>query len=211
MSFSDAESVIMAAFEFGLIEVGQVILVKDWDKEVPGDWHYVADDMIDDLRDRVDVSEFTGLHKKQLNHLNHHLQELKKIGERESFASAPVDVKEYLVDLGELYNALDTNSVASTQSDKAFAALRKLGVEVNKPDVACPIAAIQERYETLCGKYLLLKSIIEENHYYSRNHLKAQKLAHYFELLSRPAPAQPAAANDNDEAVEDDVALDEAA
>lgn len=209
MSFSDAESVIMTAFEFGLIEVGTVILVKDWDKDVSGDWHYVGDDFIDQLRERVDVSEFTGLHKKQLGHLNHNLQDLKKMNERTPFSTAPEEVRNFLGDLATLYNALETNSTASTQSDKAFAALKKLGVEVNKPDVACPIAAIQERYEALCTKYMLLRSIVEEHNYYSRNAVKAEKLSHYFELLARPA--QPAAANDNQEAVEDEIALDEAA
>jgi hypothetical protein len=196
MSFGDAESVIMTAVEFGLIEVGQVILVKDHDKEVPGDWSFLADDLIDELRNRVDVSEFTGLHKKTVNHLNHHLQDISKV---DPFDRAPADIKQFHTDLIALYTALDNNSTASTQSDKAFAALKKLGVEINKPDVACPIAAIDARYDALCQRYMLLRSIIEESGYYhhSRRQSKADKLEHYFSLLARPEVA-----NDNDEGFE---------
>jgi Histidine kinase-, DNA gyrase B-, and HSP90-like ATPase len=203
MQYSDAESVIMTAVEFGLIEVGQIILVKDYDKEVPGDWSFIADDLIDELRNRVDVAEFTGLHRKTVNNLNHYLQDLAKI---DQFDRAPADIRQFRTDLDALYVALDNNSTASTQSDQAFAALKRLGVDVNKPDVACPIAAIDARYEKLCGRYLLLKSIIEEHNYYNNRQTKAAKLTHYFALLARPDVA-----NDNDEVFEVPVVLEEAA
>lgn len=206
MSFSDVESVIMACVEFGLIEIGTVILVKSPDQAAVGDnWTMLADDLLDELRARVDVSEFTGLHKKTVNNMNHHLQELAKMP---VFSKAPADIREFHVDVVELYRALDTNSTASTASDKAFAALKKLGVEVNKPDVACPIAAVHARYEDVCRNYLLLRSIMEQHSYgYNARHEKAAKLKHYFELLARPA-----ASNDNqDVEIEDELELDEAA
>lgn len=204
MSFSDAESVIMTAVEFGLIDVGQVILVKDHDKEVSGDWHFLMDDMVDDIRSRVDVSEFTGLHKKTVNNLNHYLREVAKMG---TFTRAPEDIRSFHSDLRQLYQALDANDTSSTVSDKAHAALEKLGIEINKPDIACPIAAIHQRYELLCSEYMLLKSIVEQSHYgYSAKQIKAGNLRHYFELLARPA-----AANDNEEDIEEAELLDEAA
>jgi len=206
ISFSDVESVVMAAVEFGLIEVGTVILVKSPDQAAVGDnWNMVADDLLDELRSRVDVSEFTGLHKKTTNHMNHYVQELAKMP---VFGKAPTDIREFQVDAAELYGALESNSTASTNSDKAFAALKKLGVEINKPDVACPIAAIHTRYEDVCRKYLLLRSIMEQHSYsYNTRHDKTAKLKHYFELLARPAVS-----NDNqDIEIEDAIELDEAA
>ncbi|ARQ95238.1 rIIA lysis inhibitor [Bradyrhizobium phage BDU-MI-1] len=204
MSFSDAESIIMTAVEFGLIEVGTVILVKDHDKEVPEGWTYLMDDMIDDFRDRVDVSEFTGLHKKTKANLNSNLQQLAKM---KAFNRAPADIRDFHHDLKQLYRALEANDTTSTVSDKAFAVLKKLGVEINKPDIACPIAAMDRRFEALCVEYLLLKPLVEEHHWgWNAQNVKAQKLRHYFELLARPAVA-----NDNEEDVEDTELLDEAA
>ncbi|TYO65449.1 hypothetical protein FXV83_16065 [Bradyrhizobium hipponense] len=204
ISFSDVEGFVMTAFEFGLIEVGTVILVKSQDQVVQGDWTMLADDMIQPIRDKVNVAEFTGLHKKSLNNLNHNLQEVAKM---EPFAKAPADIKLFHEDLKTLYAQLESNSTASTDSDKAFAALKKVGVEVNKPDVACPIAAISKRFEVLCGEYMLLKAIVEQHTYYShRNTEKIAKLEHYFELLSRPA-----AANDNEEVEFTGAELDQAA
>lgn len=204
MTFADAESVIMTAFEFGLIEVGTVILVKDYDKEVVGDWHFLMDDMVNEIRDRVDVSEFTGLHKKTVNNLNHYLRD---VAQMKTFARAPENIQQFHSDLRMLFQALSANDTASTVSDKAFSALKKLGVEINKPDVTCPIAALEKRYEALCAEYLLLRSIIEQHHYgWNAKAQRAVNLKHYFELLSRPA-----AANDNEEDIEDVELLDEAA
>jgi hypothetical protein len=204
ISFSEVESFIMTCVEFGLIEIGTVILVKAHDQTGAGGWSMLADDMIADIRSRVDFSEFTGLHKKTVNSLNHNLQEFAVM---ESFDRAPEKIKLFHADLKCLYEQLENNSTSSTVSDKAFAALQKIGVEVNKPEVACPIAALHKRYEELCGEYLLLRAVIEEHHYYHRNAVKAQKLKHYFELLARPE-----AANDNDENIEiTDADLDEAA
>ncbi|MGX9944944.1 hypothetical protein ACTG4Q_21000 [Bradyrhizobium denitrificans] len=204
IAFSEVEGFVMTAFEFGLIEVGTVILVKGHDQTVAGDWTMLADDMIQPIRDRVDVSEFTGLHKKTINNLNHNLQEVARM---DVFGRAPENVKQFQTDLKALYGQLESNDTSSTASDKAFAALKKIGVEVNKPDVACPIAAIQKRYETLCGEYLLLRAIVEEHTYYhQRNTAKIQKLEHYFELLSRPEVA-----NDNEEIEFTDAELEQAA
>jgi hypothetical protein len=161
--------------------------------------------MIDAIRGKVDVSEFTGLHKKTVNNLNHNLQEVAKM---KTFLRAPENILRFQTDLKALYRALEGNDTASTVTDKAFAALKRIGVEVNKPDVACPIAAIHKLYEDLSNEYLLLRSIVEQHHYsYNQRLVKEQNLNHYFELLARPE-----AANDNNEDVEiDDMDLDEAA
>jgi hypothetical protein len=196
IDFSSTESFTMSAVEFGLLEVGTVILVKSSDQDVPGDWSMLADDMIDDIRNRVNVAEFTGLHKKSLHNLNHNLQEMARM----RIDKAPEDVTAFLRDLKTLYRQLERNSTASTESDKAFAVLKKLGVEINKPDVACPINAIDVRYAALCNEYMLLKGIIEAYDYSHRGQNKAEKLIHYFELLSRPEVA-----NDN---VEEDFSVE---
>lgn len=190
IQFSEAESFTMAAVEFGLLEVGTVILVKSSDQDVPGDWSMLADDMIDPIRSKVNVAEFTGLHKKSLHNLNHYLQEMARV----RIQRAPEDVLSFLRDLKQLYRQLETNSTASTESDRAFSVLKKLGVEVNKPDVACPISAIEKRYAVLCNEYMLLKGIVEAYDYTHRGQDKASKLNHYFELLARPDVA-----NDNEQ------------
>lgn len=201
ISLSEAESFMMTAVEFGLIEVGTVILVKAHDQELSDDWTMVADDMIEDIRGRVNIEEFTGLHKKTLHNLNHNLQEVAKMNIRR----APADVREFLTGLKQLYRALQNGSNASTESDKAFAALRRIGINIDKPDVVCPIAQIDQAYERLCADYPLLRAVVDAYDYSTRNRDKASKLNHYFELLSRPAVA-----NDNDES-EDDFELDQAA
>jgi len=189
ISLSETEAFVRFAVEAGMIEVGTVILVKSADQEVPGDWSMLADDMVEPIRAMVNVEEFTGLHKKTLHNLNHYLQELARM----RFQHTPEDVSTFLADLKQLYRLLENNSTASTQSDKAFAALKRIGIEINKPDVACPISAIQTRWEALCNKYMLMKLIIESYDYSHRGQNKAAKLNHYFELLSRPEVA-----NDNE-------------
>jgi hypothetical protein len=199
LSFSDVEQVIKTCVDFGLIEAGTVILVKSKDQVALGEnWTMLADDLVDDLRSRVNVEEFTGLHKKSVNHLDSSLQELAKL--TGVFRRAPEDLRQFKRDLTNLHARLRRNSTASTDTDRACAALSKLGIDIEKPEVACPIDAIQNRFYALCGEYPLLKVIIDEYHYYDRNAVRATKLKHYFELLSRPQ-----AANDNDEADVDDV------
>lgn len=190
IGFSEAENFMMAAFEFGLIEVGTVILVKSEDQEVPGDWSMLADDMIESIRNRVNVAEFTGLHKKTIHNLNSNLGALAKMRIRQ----APENVRVFMRDLKVLYRQLENNSTATTESDRAFAVLKKIGVDINKPDIACPISAIEQRYEALCSEYLLLRVVLEAYDYTYRGQEKAARLKHYFALLTRPE-----AANDNDE------------
>jgi hypothetical protein len=200
IGFSDVESFTMTMTEFGLLEVGTVILVKAPDQEIPGDWGMLADDMVDDLRAKVNVEEFTGLYKKNLHNLNHYLQEVGKM----RIVQAPEDVTTFLTELRALMRLLSQNSTAATPSDKAIAALKKIGVDINRPEVACPIEAIEKRYVVLCNQYMLLKTILETNDYsYRSGANKLAKLNHYFELLSRPEVA-----NDNDEIDEGDELLD---
>ena len=51
----------------GLVEVGTVILIKKHDQDVPDNWSLLGDDVIDNLKAKVDVAQFTGLHKKTVN------------------------------------------------------------------------------------------------------------------------------------------------
>jgi hypothetical protein len=190
IDFSAAESFIRSMVEFQLVEVGTVILVKSSDQEIPGDWTMLANDMVEELKAKVNVQEFTGLHKKTLHNLDSNLQAVAKMRIRQ----APEDVLTFLRDLKSLYRSLQSNSTAATESDKAYAALKRIGVQIDKPEVQCPIEAIQNRFNLLCNEYLLLKTIVEAYEYSYRGQDKAAKLKHYFQLLSRPE-----AANDNDE------------
>ena len=60
-------SVIDNCIEMGLVEVGTVILIKKHDQDVPDNWSLLGDDVIDNLKAKVDVAQFTGLHKKTVN------------------------------------------------------------------------------------------------------------------------------------------------
>jgi hypothetical protein len=190
MDFNSTESFIRSMVEFELIEVGTVILVKSSDQDVPGDWTMLANDMVEELKGRVNVAEFTGLHKKTIHNLNSNLQQVATIRIRQ----APEDVLAFMRDLKTLYRSLQNNSTAATESDKAYSALKKIGVQIDTPEVTCPIQAIEARFNLLCNEYLLLKTIVEAYEYSHRGQEKAAKLKHYFSLLARPE-----AANDNDE------------
>ncbi|WP_316196669.1 ATP-binding protein [Bradyrhizobium sp. SZCCHNS3053] len=203
MEFAKVEAFVMTAFEFGLIEQGTVILVKNEDQEVPGDWTLLAEDMIPDIRSRIDMSEFNGIRKKTINNIHHNMQSVAMI---DGFAVAPEDFKQFHADLKALCELLKANAPTESTSDKALIALQTLGVEFQKPEVACPIEAITDRFEMLCERYPLLNLIVDEYHYGSDREAKKKKLDHYFGLLARPV-----AANDNEEIESAESELEEAA
>lgn len=76
--------------KFGLIEVGTVVLVKKHDQDVSDNWTLLGDDIIDGLRAKIDVSEFTGLHKKTVNHLD---RCVRSLAPQDLFSTAPTDLK----------------------------------------------------------------------------------------------------------------------
>jgi hypothetical protein len=71
----------------------------------------------------------------------------------------------------------------STESDKAYNQLTRIGVTVEKPNIACPIAAVEAEFEKLCRKYPLLKKILKSSSYYGLDTDDREHLKHYFELL----------------------------
>jgi Histidine kinase-, DNA gyrase B-, and HSP90-like ATPase len=179
--------VIATAHKFGLVETGQVILIKGADQPALGDnWTWLGEDLIPGLTAKVDVSEFTGLHHKSYSNLDGYLKYLVEV-DGTTFEHAPADVVSFKADLNRLARSLRQNSTVSTDTDLAHAALSKLGVTIDKPEVACPIKAIGARYDVLCRKYLLLQQIVNPPHaYYGRSENLERHLKHYFELLSRP-------------------------
>ena len=198
ISLSALDGVMQTCVDLGLIETDTVILIKKWDQEIPDGWTKIGDDIIEALRDKVNIAEFTGLHKKTVNNMDAYM---RRLVDPSLFRDAPEDLAEFGRDLNALYRTLEGNSTSSTESDKAYAALTKLGVSVNKPSVACPIDAMENRYQALCRKYLLLKTIVAGTGYYGFDADSKRKLIHYFELLKRPeAPI----AQDNEEIEEDD-------
>jgi hypothetical protein len=214
--------VIALAHQFGLVETGQVILIKGYDQpELIDDWIMLGDDLIPGLKAKIDVSVFTGLHKKTYNNLENHIKHLAEL-DALTFLHAPDDVVVFKTDLNRLARSLKQNSdAASTETDLAHAALAKLGVDVDKPEVACPLRAINDRFDALCKKYALLRQIVAPpNSYYGRPEGMQKHLKHYFELLSRPevnlAEAEAAMDEepigfDEEDAADDVAAFDEAA
>ncbi|MEH2517397.1 hypothetical protein V1279_002970 [Bradyrhizobium sp. AZCC 1610] len=210
VSLSSLDDVTHVCVELGLIEAGTVILIKKHDQEVPDGWTHIGDDIVEGLRGKVNVAEFTGLHKKTINHID---GTIRRLVDPRLFDNAPADLQEWAGQLRALYRTLEGNSTASTESDKACAALQKLGVSVNKPSVECPIAAVEARFNELTLGYPLLRMICSNSSFYGFDNAAKQRLKHYFDLLRRP---EIPVVQDNDEdfdsdAEDFDVDLDEAA
>jgi len=122
--------------------------------------------------------------KESVNNLNHRLHSLSKW---DVFRKAPEDLREFKRDLTSLVGKLKGNVAPETDSDKACSALSKLGIEIEKPTIACPIAAIDERYQELCLKYPLLQMILNSSGHYSyENRQTVAQMRHYLSLLARP-------------------------
>ena len=184
ISFHDLERVIDVCIDFDIIEKGTVILIKNYDQEVGDNWTLLGNEIVDQLKAKVDVSQFDSLHKKTVNNLNHRLHSLSKW---DVFRKAPEDLREFKRDLTSLVGKLKGNVAPETDSDKACSALSKLGIEIEKPTVACPIAAIDERYQELCLKYPLLQMILNSSGHYSyENRQTVAQMRHYLSLLARP-------------------------
>jgi Histidine kinase-, DNA gyrase B-, and HSP90-like ATPase len=188
--------ILAAAHSFGLIESNQVILIKGEDQDLGDNWTWLGDDIIPGLRAKVNVSEFTGLHSKSYNNLDQNLKHMNE-ADRLCFLHAPEDLMSFKTDLDRLARSLRANGTTSTESDKAYAILQKLSVSVEKPEVSCPISAMDLRYTALCRKYQLLGQIVQPRHSYYKNDQLDRHLTHYFELLSRSE--QDLAVDDFDE------------
>jgi hypothetical protein len=230
VSSSSLKQAISAGYDLGLVEAGTMIVVQNEDHAALGEnWTLFGDDLITDLQAKIDVSTFTGLHKKSFNDLDTALRGIFGM-QSATFANAPEDLLSFKAELTTLGNTLKAQSNVETDTDKAHSALAQLGVHVETPEVQCPIHAMERRYRELCSKYSLLKLIIEPNPYYSYgNRTDARttelQLKTYCDLLhaEQQLLQQRAAAarvelglNDNNQIVEEEVdqdldVLDEAA
>ena len=220
------KDVISTAYDLGLVETGTMIVIKGEDHAAYGDnWTLFGDDLIPDLQAKVDLAEFTGLHQKSFNNLDSHLRGIVEMNAT-VFANAPEDLLLFKTELTRLGQTLRRNSTTTTNSDRAFTALGRLGVDIEKPEVQCPILAMDRRYDALCKKYSLLKLIIQPNPYYSYSSRSDSRtteihLKTYCDLLhaEQQLLQQRAAAarveiglNDNNQNVEEPLdVLDEAA
>jgi hypothetical protein len=206
MTFHSLDQVIDTLLHFNLIEVGTVILVKQHDQEIGDNWTLLGDDIVDRLREKLDISQFTGLHQKTVQNLHYQLRSLPRL---DVFGTAPSDLKDFQRDLSALITQLEANNRESTDSDKAYDALLKLGIEINKPNVACPIEAINERYNDLSAKYPLLKLVVNTiGHYQYDNRDSVRNLKHYFSLLVRPEGPVVPESEDTEEDDDFDVDVD---
>ena len=226
ISASSLKQVISTSYDLGLIEEGTMVVVQNEEHAALGDnWTLLCEDLIPDLQAKVDVATFTGLHKKSFNDLDSALRGIHGM-QSSTFANAPADILSFKAELTTLGNTLKAQSHEETDTDKAYSALSQLGVHVEKPEVQCPIHALERRYRELCSKYKLLKLIIEPNPYYSYgNRTDARttelQLKTYCDLLhaEQQLLQQRAAAartelglNDNNQVVDEEVdVLDQAA
>ncbi|MGC0389379.1 hypothetical protein ABIF91_001733 [Bradyrhizobium sp. USDA 241] len=210
MSSYDFDSFISTCVELGILEVGQVILLKDADKDVPENWTLLGDELISELQAKIDVTQFTGLYQKNINHLD---TKLKHWNESPNYRAVPTDILEFRLELAELARQLRRNNSdgTSTTSDKAYTALKKLGVHVDRPAIACPIEAINAKFNALCTKYPLLNLILKQSSYYRLESEALTQLRHYFGLLTTAQPSVEVVGVVEAEEEEDEDHLDEAA
>ena len=221
ISISSLKQVISTSYDLGLVEEGTLIVVQNEDHAALGDnWTLFCEDLIPDLQAKIDVSTFTGLHQKKFNDLDTALRGIFGM-QAATFENAPEDLLAFKAELTTLGTTLKANSTADTETDKAHSALAQLGVHVEKPEVQCPIHAMERRYRALCSKYALLKLIIEPNPYYSYssssrsdNQQTERQLKTYCDLLhaEQQLLQQRAAAarvelglNDNNQSVDEEV------
>jgi hypothetical protein len=179
----ETDNIFKELIELGLLEVGQVILLKQHDQELSDDWAPLGEDFIPALKAKVDVVQLSGLHAKTVNNIDTGLRHFAEV----SLRFAPIDVVELQREASLLVVQLKGQSSTATESDKAYALLQKLGVEVQIPDRTCPIAALEMKWAALCLRYPLLKMILKNVGYYGVRSEDRIQLNHYMELLTRPA------------------------
>lgn len=204
MQLHQLRDIVSVCVEFGFLEQDTVIVVKKDDQELGEGWTLLGNDMIDLLRTKVDLAVFTGLHHKTLAHVNSAYKTMAKL---QIWDNAPEDVKAWRVQLDALLLVLTGNQVEETVSDRAVAALSKLGISVNKPVVECPIEAVNDQFSRLCNSYPLLRMLTNGLGTYENNSSPATRnLKHYFSLLIRPShpdePINVTPAHDNDDDAE---------
>ncbi|SHH04280.1 ATP-binding protein [Bradyrhizobium erythrophlei] len=204
----DFDGVVETCVEMGILEHGQVILIKAADQELGDNWTFLGEDVIAALKAKVDVTQFTGLHQKNMNHLD---RNLKNFSEAPHYPKAPEDIKQFRSELNVLVGQLSSTVQNTTESDKAYAVLQKLGVSVEKPQIACPINTIQNKYNALCMTYPLLGLILKTGGYYGLDRESKAQLKHYFELLVEASDEAPQVAGmaEAEEEEEDELALDD--
>lgn len=194
----DFKDVVRTCVALNILESGQVILIKQSDQEVPDNWTPVGPAITTELQAKIDVSQFTGLHEKSLAHLDREIRSLSEAARE--LRSAPEDLQKFGEEIAALEISLRSESRDVTESDQAYAALKKLHVAIQKPDVACPIEAAKDKFEKLAAKYPLLRLILNNSRYYGLGDDARLQLLHYFELLKK-----------TELVVEDEDLLDQAA
>jgi len=173
------DSAVALSVELGFLEADQTILVLA-DSEVPGEnWHPLADEIMDPLKALVNVEEFTGLHQKSTNSIDGKIKLLTEI----EGLRAPSDLTDFIADATVLVGQLRAaGEVRSTNSDRAFAVLKSLGVHIEIPHISCPIEAMQNRFQNIWGKYPLMEAVYDNwNWQWKRDEIHA-RIKHYFEL-----------------------------
>jgi hypothetical protein len=204
------DDALETAISLGALDPIDILLKKDTD--VLGDnWLPIGPELVSALTSKLDVSEFTGLHKKNIHSLN---SRVRVLAETMDLTGAPADLLEFRAEAKALAVALRAQGEGKvSNSDRAHSALQKLGQKVDLPSVSDPLAAIERRYETLAENTYPLLALIMTNagNYYHRSSDVQRNLNEYFKLLARvPLVSEvptPVAANDYE--FEGDVEVDD--
>lgn len=173
---SNFNDVVRAAISLGVIPDGTEFLMRTPKDTLSEDWVWPKQVLVDGLRQHVDVAQFTGLHQKSIYNIP---SDIREMGHRWNFSNAPEDLRALHAEAQTLYRSLRENNRESTASDRAVAALRLLGETIEIPEITCPIATLESRYEALQQKYPLFSMIVSDHRYSGGQ----EKLDHYFSLL----------------------------
>jgi hypothetical protein len=180
------EDVIKTCVELRILDPETVILIKTPDEELGENWTWLGDDIIQGLRDRIDLSQFTGLHNKDRSDIPN---DIRTLITRCDLRTAPDDLREFYLEARQLHNDLGA-ARPSTDSDKAFEALKSLGQQVDIPQVDCPISKIRVRYAALTNRYRLLSMILDKHGSGWNRSDPNPDLRHYFSLLRGATPVE---------------------
>ncbi|WP_315768512.1 MULTISPECIES: ATP-binding protein [unclassified Bradyrhizobium] len=203
ISLYDLDSVVADCVRLGILEVGQMFLIKGQDAVTPDNWSEM--DIVSDLKAKVDPTHLT--EKDNRTSLDSNLSVWAKSRQIERM---PDDVQAFWSKLHQVQSSLSRRGAReTTPSDIAHGALKKLGISVEIKRADDPVVVVEREYAELGQKYPLLRSIINRSGYYSFDGETYRQLTHYLGLLVDSQEFRKLApAKDEKVTVEDDEDAD---
>ncbi|WP_434854437.1 ATP-binding protein [Bradyrhizobium sp. HKCCYLS1011] len=179
ISLYDLDSVVADCVRLGILEVGQVFLIKGQDAEMPENWSEL--DIVADLKAKVDPEHVTD--KDNRTSLDSNLSVWARVrpnGDRRM----PDDFRQFMIKLRQVQSMISNRGSRETSpSDIAHAALKRLGISVEVKKADDPVVAVECEYASLCRKYPLLRQIINRAGYYNVDAEAQRQMSHYLSLL----------------------------